>query len=104
MRFRMCAFSLSLLFLSACAVKADDIDVGFGLIYTQAIFQLEDGSFISAAEASLMRGRIEGARTYALERAIEKCSKEGKNIRYISEESHSNFLLNGISKINFSCA
>ncbi|KWN68693.1 hypothetical protein WM23_04715 [Burkholderia ubonensis] len=88
---------------AGCAVDVARTDVGAGLAYHADVKQNDDGTYAAAVEASLFRGRIEGARSLATKDAQEKCQSMGKQVNVVNEETGSNLLVNGVAKLTFRC-
>lgn len=102
---KMFVKSLVLLSVSVagCAVKNDRTDWGVGLAYRANVVEGADGTFIASAEASPARGRIGGASELAMQDAESKCKEMGKTVKVLRNETDSNMLLNGVSRLTFKC-
>lgn len=89
--------------LSGCAVDHDRTDIGFGLAYHSDIKKTEDGSWQAAVEASLLRGRIGGAKALVTQDAVNKCLSENKSMKIIKDETDSHLWVNGVARLTFRC-
>lgn len=89
--------------LSGCAVENDRTDVGAGLAYHSDIKPAGDGTWQAAVEASLLRGRIGGAKSLVIQDAVDKCHSEGKAMKVIRDETESHLLINGVARLTFRC-
>lgn len=89
--------------LSGCAVKNDHTDVGLGLAYRSNLVEGADGTFIASAEASLLRGRVGGASELTMQDAEKKCNEMGKKVKVVKNDTDSNLIVNGVSRLTFKC-
>lgn len=89
--------------LSGCAVKDARPDVGVGMAYVSDIRQNADGTYLAAAEASPLRGRVGGAQALVAKEATEKCRSLGKSLKVIKDETESHLWVNGVARMTFAC-
>ncbi|AVR66478.1 MULTISPECIES: hypothetical protein [Pseudomonas aeruginosa group] len=91
--------------LQGCAVKNDRTELGFiGLSYHADIKEVADGLYRAEVEASPGRGRIRGAKAAAYEDAVKYCEAQSKAARVVKERTDSHVLINGVARLDFSCA
>ncbi|UNH37694.1 hypothetical protein [Moellerella wisconsensis] len=97
----ICTAALS---LSACAVKNDSTEFkGIGFTYNSDIEKTPDGNYVASVEAAPGAGRASGAVAYATTNASNYCQKQNKALKVLSDETSSNYLINGVAKVKFNC-
>lgn len=98
-------FVLAALFaVSGCAVENDHTEFkGIGFGYHSDVKKLEDGNYYLEAEASPGSGRISGASGSAYKEATKYCEIMGKSMKVVKEETDSHLIVNGVSRLTFSC-
>ena len=98
------ASALFAVVLSGCAVQNDKTQFrGLGLTYNSGVTKDSDGNYVAAVEAAPLAGRIGGAEAYVLSNATAYCTKQGKIVKVIKQETDSHLLLNGVAKLTFQC-
>lgn len=94
----------AVLSLSACAVKNESTEFkGIGFTYNSDINKTPDGYYVASVEAAPGAGRTSGAIAYATTNASKYCQKQDKALKILSDETSSNYLINGVAKVKFNC-
>lgn len=103
-RTTLLASSLLLGLLAGCAVNSQNTGWrGVGRTYQSAVKPLPDGNYYVEAEAALFAGRQTGADAVATELATDYCTNRKQKMVVIKKDADSNFVVNGVSRLTFSC-